>query len=412
VVERLTIDHVGQRGDGVGYAAGEALFVPYTLAGEIIEAEPVAGHAERRHLIHVETPSTERIAPFCIYFGRCGGCAIQHWQPDPYQAWKRQTVVDTLAHARIECPVDPIIDAHGAGRRRITVHARRGGDGNLRVGFAAAASHAIIAIDDCPILDPGLKGALDAARALAELLKPTNKPLDIQVTAASNGLDIDVRGTGPLPAPLIAALSRLAETHKLARLTRHGELVLMRNPPMIQVGAAQVVLPPGSFLQATAAGEEALAALVVKYCKGSKVIADLFCGVGPFALRLAAKSRIVAFDSDAGAILSLQQAAKDTSGLKPIQAAVRDLFHRPMVAQELRDIDAVVFDPPRQGAQAQAEKLAASKIPTVVAVSCNVQSFVRDARILIDGGYKIDSVTPVDQFRHTPHVELVARFRR
>ncbi|MDB5504410.1 MAG: rRNA m(5)U939 methyltransferase [Tardiphaga sp.] len=412
MVERLTIDHVGQRGDGVGYAAGEALFVPYTLAGEIIEAEPVAGHAERRHLIHVETPSTERIDPFCTYFGRCGGCAIQHWQPDPYQAWKRQTVVDTLAHARIECPVDPIIDAHGAGRRRITVHARRGGDGNLRVGFAAAASHAIIAIDDCPILDPGLKGALDAARALAELLKPTNKPLDIQVTAASNGLDIDVRGTGPLPAPLIAALSRLAETHKLARLTRHGELVLMRNPPMIQVGAAQVVLPPGSFLQATAAGEEALAALVVKYCKGSKVVADLFCGVGPFALRLAAKSRIVAFDSDAGAILSLQQAAKDTSGLKPIQAAVRDLFHRPMVAQELRDIDAVVFDPPRQGAQAQAEKLAASKIPTVVAVSCNVQSFVRDARILIDGGYKIDSVTPVDQFRHTPHVELVARFRR
>jgi 23S rRNA (uracil1939-C5)-methyltransferase len=412
VVERLTIDHVGQRGDGVTFAGGEALFVPYTLAGETIDAERVAEHPERRHLLRVETASAERIDPFCSYFGRCGGCAIQHWQPDPYQAWKRQIVIDTLAHAKIECPVDPIIDAHGAGRRRLTVHARRGSDGALRVGFAAAASHAIIAIDDCPILDPGLKGALDAARALADLLKPTNKPLDIQVTAASNGLDVDVRGTGPLPTPMIATLSRLAEQHKLARLTRHGELVIMRSPPVIEVGTAQVVLPPGSFLQATAAGEEALAALVVKACKGSKYIADLFCGVGPFALRLAAKSRIAAFDSDAGAILSLQQAAKETSGLKPIRAEVRDLFRRPLVPQELRDYDAVVFDPPRQGAQAQVEKLAASKIAVVVAVSCNVQTFARDARILIDGGYKIESVTPVDQFRHTPHVELVARFKR
>jgi 23S rRNA (uracil1939-C5)-methyltransferase len=412
VGERLTIDHVGQRGDGVTFAGGETLFVPYTLAGETIDAERVGDHPERRHLLRVETASAERIDPFCMYFGRCGGCAIQHWQPDPYQAWKRQIVIDTLAHAKIECPVDPIVDAHGAGRRRITVHARRGSDGALRVGFAAAASHAIIAIDDCPILDPGLKGALDAARALADLLKPTNKPLDIQITAASNGLDVDVRGTGPLPTPIIATLSRLAEQHKLARLTRHGELVIMRSPPVIEVGSAQVVLPPGSFLQATAAGEEALAALVVKACKGSKYIADLFCGVGPFALRLAAKSRIAAFDSDAGAILSLQQAVKETSGLKPIKAEARDLFRRPLVPQELRDYDAVVFDPPRQGAQAQVEKLAASKIAVVVAVSCNVQTFARDARILIDGGYKIESVTPVDQFRHTPHVELVARFKR
>ncbi|MDB5632523.1 MAG: rRNA m(5)U939 methyltransferase [Tardiphaga sp.] len=412
MVERLTIDHVGQRGDGVTFAGGEALFVPYTLAGETIDAERVGEHPERRHLLRVETASAERIDPFCTYFGRCGGCAIQHWQPDPYQAWKRQIVIDTLAHAKIECPVDPIIDAHGAGRRRITVHARRGSDGALRVGFAAAASHAIIAIDDCPILDPGLAGALDAARALADLLKPTNKPLDIQITAASNGLDVDVRGTGPLPTPMIATLSRLAEQHKLARLTRHGELVIMRSPPVIEVGTAQVVLPPGSFLQATAAGEEALAALVVKACKGSKYIADLFCGVGPFALRLAAKSRIAAFDSDAGAILSLQQAVKETSGLKPIKAEARDLFRRPLVPQELRDYDAVVFDPPRQGAQAQVEKLAASKIAVVVAVSCNVQTFARDARALIDGGYKIESVTPVDQFRHTPHVELVARFKR
>jgi 23S rRNA (uracil1939-C5)-methyltransferase len=412
VVERLDIDHVGHRGDGVAFAGGQTVFVPYTLGGESVDVDAVDGHPDRRQLMRIERASAERIAPFCRYFGRCGGCAIQHWQPQAYGAWKRGIVVDTLKHAGIECAVDELIDAHGAGRRRITVHARRGGDGELRVGFAAASSHAIVAIDDCPILDPGLRGALDAARALAEVLKPTSKPLDIQLTAVNDGLDVDVRGSGPLPTAMIATLSEVARKHRLARLTRHGELVLMRTPPTIAVGKAQVTLPPGSFLQATVAGEEALAALVTAHCKRAKHIADLFCGVGPFALRLAATSRIAAFDSDAGAVTALQKAATSTSGLKPVKAEARDLFRRPLMPQELRDYDTVVFDPPRQGAQAQVTQLAASKIPVVVAVSCNVATFARDARILIDGGYRIESVTPVDQFRHTPHVELVARFRR
>ncbi|SDT55566.1 class I SAM-dependent RNA methyltransferase [Bradyrhizobium canariense] len=410
MAERVVIDHVGHRGDGAGFAGGESLFVPYTLGGEIVEVEPVAGHPDRKHLLRIERASTERITPFCRYFGACGGCAIQHWQPEAYRAWKRQIVTDTLAHAGIECEVDALIDAHGAGRRRITVHARRGDDGELRTGFAAANSHAIVAIDDCPILDPALRGALDAARALAEALKPAGKPLDIQITAADNGLDIDVRGSGPLTSADIAVLSDLAQRHGLARLTRHGELVLMRTPPTVAIGTARLNLPPGSFLQATRAGEEALAALVIQHCKRAKHIADLFCGVGPFALRLAAIARVSAFDSDAGAVTALQKAAASASGLKPIKAETRDLFRRPLMPQELRDYDAVVFDPPRQGAQAQVRQLAASKISSIIAVSCNVATFVRDARSLIDGGYKIENVTPVDQFRHTPHVELVARF--
>ena len=155
-----------------------------------------------------------------------------------------------------------------------------------------------------------------------------------------------------------------------------------------------------------------ISALVAEDCRRAKHLADLFCGVGPFALRLAEKSRVSAYDNDAGAITSLQKAVASTSGLKPVRAEARDLFRRPLVAEELRDFDAVVFDPPRQGAQAQAERLAASKVPLVIAVSCNVATFARDARILIEGGYKIEGVTPVDQFRHTPHVELVARFTR
>jgi 23S rRNA (uracil1939-C5)-methyltransferase len=408
----LVIDHVGHRGDGVAFAGGESVFIPYTLDGEAVEVAPVAGHPDRGRLLRIDRASAERIPPFCRYFGGCGGCAIQHWQPEAYRAWKRRIVVDTLAHAGIECEVDPLVDAHGSGRRRITVHARRGSDGEWRVGFAAANSHAIVAIDECPILDPALHGAFDASRALAEILEPAGKPLDIQVTVVSNGLDVDIRGSGPLPAAMIASLSRVAEQHRLVRLTRHGELVLMRTPPMIAIGTAQLTLPPGSFLQATVAGEEALAARVAAHCQRARHIADLFCGVGPFALRLAAKTRVSAFDNDAGAVTALQKAASATSGLKPVKAEARDLFRRPLMPQELRDYDIVVLDPPRQGALTQVQQLAVSRIPAVVAVSCNVATFARDARILIGGGYRIEGVTPIDQFRHTPHVELVARFKR
>lgn len=415
MVERVTIDHVGHRGDGVSLTAGDALYVPYTLRGETVEVDHVAGsHPDRRKLLAVDIASPERIEPFCPHFGVCGGCAIQHWATEPYHAWKRNIVAETLAQAGIDCEVAPLVDAHGAGRRRVTLHGRFGTHDVLKVGFSAASSHDVIPIHRCPILDPALDGALDAAWALAEPLTskmPVTKPLDIQVTATANGLDVDVRGSGPLPTPLVTALSRVAEQHRLARLTRHGELVLQRLPPILQMGRAEVTLPPGSFLQATVAGEETLASLVAGCIGKAKEVLDLFCGVGPFALRLAEKARITAYDNDAGAIAALAKAAR-TPGLKPIKAEPRDLFRRPLVPPELRDFDAVVFDPPRQGAQAQALKLAASKVPVVIAVSCNVATFARDARLLIDGGYRIDTIVPVDQFRHTPHVELVARFTR
>jgi 23S rRNA (uracil1939-C5)-methyltransferase len=411
--ERLVIDHVGHHGDGVALAPAQNIYVPYTLGGETVEVETVPGrHPDRRRLTRVEIASPERIEPFCPHFGVCGGCAIQHWEAGAYRAWKRELVVSALAQAGIDCEVAPLVDAHGAGRRRMTLHARMGTHEVLKVGFASAGSHDIVPIDRCPILDPQLGGAIEAAWAVAEPLIGMGKPLDIQVTATNNGLDVDVRGSGALSTALITTLSHIAQQQRLARLTRHGELVLLRSSPDISIGAAQVTLPPGSFLQATIAGEETLAALVSEHCKRAKHIADLFCGVGPFALRLATKSRVTALDSDAGAVTALQKAATLTSGLKPVRAEPRDLFRRPLMPQELRDYDTVVFDPPRQGAQAQVTQLAASKVAIVVAVSCNVTTFARDARILIDGGYRIDGVTPVDQFRHTPHVELVARFRR
>jgi 23S rRNA (uracil1939-C5)-methyltransferase len=305
-----------------------------------------------------------------------------------------------------------LIDAHGDGRRRATFHARRGTHDVLEVGFSAARAHRVIAIDRCPILAKSLDGALPAAWAIAEALQPKKKPLDIAATATDAGLDIDVRGSGPLTAPLTAALARVAAAHNLARLTRHSELVVQHRAPTLRIGAATVPLPAAAFLQATAEGEAALARLVVSACAGATKIADLFCGIGPFALRLAESARVLAVDNDAAALSALKRAAASTSGLKPVEVQERDLFKDPLLASELRRFDAVVFDPPRQGAQAQARALAASGVPLVVAVSCNAGTFARDAAELVHGGYRLAEATPVDQFRYSEHVEIVARLER
>ncbi|HLK81175.1 MAG TPA: RNA methyltransferase [Xanthobacteraceae bacterium] len=412
MVERLTIKTIGSRGDGVALSDAGAIYVPYALPGETVEVDPWPGHADRRNLRRVETASPARIKPICPHFGVCGGCALQHWDAAPYRAWKRELVAAHLDHAGVAASVAALIDAHGEGRRRAVFHARRATHDILEVGFAALHAHRIIPIDRCPILAPGLTGAVDAAWAIAEALKPIAKPLDIQVTASDAGIDVDVRGSGPLAPPLVLALARVAETHKLARITRHGELVTQRAVPTVRIGRAAVELPPGAFLQATALGEETLARLVLEHVGGAKAVADLFAGVGPFALRLAERARVLAADSDADAIRALRRAGAATSGLKPIAAVDRDLFRRPFVAQELAGINAVVFDPPRQGAEAQARELARSRVPLVVAVSCNPATFARDAKILIEGGYRLGEATPVDQFRYSAHVEVVARLTR
>jgi 23S rRNA (uracil1939-C5)-methyltransferase len=324
-------------------------------------------------------------------------------------------VIEALVQAGFDAGVgalvDPLVDAHGEGRRRAVFHAWRRERDVLEVGFAALRAHHVVAIDHCPVLAPALAGAIEAAWAIAEALMAERKPLDIQVTASEAGLDVDVRGSGPLTSPRVSELARLAETHRLARLTRHGETIAQRAQPTVTMGRASVVLPPGAFLQATAAGEAALAALVLEHCGAAKSIGDLFAGVGPFALRLAERAKVTAADQDEDAVAALKEAAK-TPRLKPIIAERRDLFARPYIAKELARLDAVVFDPPRQGAQTQAHELATSAVPMVVAVSCNPLTLARDAKILVDGGYRLTRITPVDQFLYSAHVELVARFER
>lgn len=397
---RLKLTEMGRHGEAMGEVDGRPVYVPYALSGEVVEADISGSHALLRDIV---TPSPERIDPFCPHFTRCGGCQIQQWQSETYRLWKRGLVATALKNQGIAAEVEPLIDAQGEGRRRATLHVKRTTEGVI-AGFNAARSHDIHPLDHCPILVPALAPAFEIARRIGALIGDC----DVAFTASETGLDVDVT-TKRKPTPALAAL---VETERLGRLSVNREPLVTRIAPEVSAGTASVRLPAGSFLQATRAGEATLAMLVIENIGKAKYVADLFCGVGVFALRLAGKTRVFAADSDRAAIAALTEATRKASGLKPVEAKARDLFREPLVARELKDFDAVVFDPPRVGAEAQARQLAKSTVKAVIAVSCDPASFARDARLLIEGGYRLTRVTPVDQFAFTAHVEVVALFQR
>ncbi|AWB24057.1 class I SAM-dependent RNA methyltransferase [Methylobacterium currus] len=408
--ETLDIARLGLRGDGV---TADGVVVPGALPGETVRAQAEEGtRPPRARLDAVLNPSADRIEPFCPYFGTCGGCAIQHLAPPPYAEWKRDLVVGALARAGIEAPVAPLLDAHGSGRRRITLHVRAG-EGGPVAGFMAARSHALVAIDHCPITEAALHRAPEVARRVSRPLGGGGgKPLDVQVTATAGGLDVDIRGHGPASDRVRQALVLLAGELDLARLSLHGDVLIVRRPPEIPAGRSRLVPPAGGFLQATADGEATLARLVVEGVGKAKRVVDLFSGAGAFSLALAEAHTVHAVEGEAAALTALDRAFRETAGLRTITTERRDLFRRPLLAPELDRYDAAVFDPPRAGAEAQSARLAESKVPVVVGVSCDAGSFARDAALLVRGGYRLEAVTPVDQFRHSPHVEIVGVFRR
>lgn len=393
----VEITALGQRGEGVAESDGKRVYVPFSLPGETVEAE-IDG--ERGRLTAVLTPSVHRIVPFCPHFGVCGGCQLQHLDAETYAAFKRDLVVTALSHLGVETTVEPLVDARGNGRRRATLHARREG-----AGYMAYHTHSLHPIDHCPILVPALANAPAMARAIFGAVGDC----DVAFTATLTGIDIAVR---PARRARAERLTPLAQRFKLARLSLDGEPVIQAQAPVVRVGKAVVELPPASFLQATEAAEARLGDLVLAGLAGAREIADLFCGIGPFALRLAEAARVYAADSDKAAITALVRAHNRARGLKAVTAVRRDLFREELTALELERFDGLVFDPPRAGAEAQAKQIARAKVPTVVAVSCEPKTFARDARILIDGGYRLERVTPVDQFAYSTHVELVGVFRR
>jgi len=281
-------------------------------------------------------------------------------------------------------------------------------DSRWRSGFMEAGTHTLVPIDTCPILVPRLQYAPQIAAQLGELFGNC----DVSVTVADNGLDVAIKAERKMADKAVAQFGTFMQRHGITRVALNGHSFTQSQPPVITMGRARVGLTVGGFLQATQKGEETLVALVQEQMKKVRHVADLFCGIGPFALRLAEQAQVTAIDSDKAAIASLQNTLRNTKGLKPVKAEVLDLFHNPLTAMELADFDLVVLDPPRAGAEAQCNWLAKSRVKRVAYVSCDVQSFVRDAAILVKAGFKLGTVTPVDQFKYSPHLELVAAFRR
>ena len=407
----LTIDAVGGEGDGV---APGPVFVPFTLPGERVVA---TGGGERRDLQEVLSASADRVEPPCPHFGACGGCALQHWAHQPYLAWKLERLDATLQRQQIETEILPPFAAAPATRRRVALHARRGTREAARLGYKARKSWDLVDIAVCPISDPAIQAAIPALKRLAApLLEHPKSAPTLHVTLTEDGLDIDISGverkSGGLSADARVQLAERAAEAGFARVTLDGEAAYLARQPRVRLGAATVSLPPGAFLQATPQAQAAMAAFVADAAAGAHRIADLFCGVGTFTFPLAAIAPVHAADFDPAAIRALGSALASVPGLKAVTAEARDLVRRPVLAEELKKTDLAVFDPPRAGALEQTAELARSGVARVIGVSCNPATFARDARALIDAGFALDRVLPVDQFLWSPHIELVGVFSR
>lgn len=401
---RLVISRLGAQGDGVADTAEGPVFVPFALPGETVT---VAREKNRATLLAVLEESPLRVTPPCRHFGECGGCALQHLDHTAYLAWKREKVVEALAARRVEAPVAEIVPCAPQSRRRAVFSARRG-DRGIVLGYNRALSHDLIDITECPILVPAIVDALPLLRHLAGIVAATRDAFRLTVTHTDSGLDIAVEGSGPLSETARRAAADFVIRERLARLTVDGEIVIEPVKPVVTFGPATVAPPPGAFLQAVASAEASMADLVTAHLAKAKRVADLFSGSGTFALRLAARSEVHAVEADAAALAALDRGFRFATGLRKVTVEKRDLFRRPLTFKELNLFDGVVFDPPRAGAEDQSKQIARSDVPKVAAVSCNPQTLARDLAILVEGGYRVLSVTPVDQFLWSPHVEAVA----
>lgn len=401
----FTIESVGAKGDGVGVVDGASVFVPLALPGEVWRRNE-AGDFD------CVTPLADRASPPCRHFGVCGGCVAQHMPADLYAAWKQDAVRHAFQQQGIAIEPEPLLVVATGSRRRCVLTAQRE-DGEIRLGYHRMRSHDLVALEMCPILTDDITRAFEGFKKLVGLLLAGSGSVRLTVLSSDGGLDVDVGGDCRTLTPdLRRELATAVEAAGLARLTVDGDPIVQLNQPALTMADVAVPVPSGVFVQATAQSEAGMAALVADAARSSKRVADLFCGVGTFTYALARRSRVVALDSDRDALAALAAARDGASGLKPIEVRPRDLMREPLSRKELEPFDCVVFDPPRAGAEAQSKMLAKSQVPTVIAVSCNPATLARDARILIDGGYELQSIHPIDQFLFSAHVECVGVFRR
>jgi len=400
----VEITRLGAQGDGIAETP-RPVYVPFALPGERWRVAEGEGNALLR-------AHPARAAPVCPHFGSCGGCVAQHMPEEIYVAWKRAMVTDAFRHRGIDAPVGPLHRVPGASRRRVTLYARRDGKA-LHLGFHRRGTHHIVDIAECPIAVPQIVAVLPALREMLEPALTGRAEAAVHVLATTTGLDVQLSFTHAAAlSKQYAHLTAQAARHGFARLTVDRETLLQARTPSLAFDDVAVGPPPGGFVQAVAEAEQEMIRLVVAAAGKARRIADLFCGIGTFALPLARSRRVLAVDAREDAVAALAAAARHARGRKPVETKVRDLFRTPLSAKELEGFDAVVLDPPAQGAKAQIEQIARSRAVSVIYVSCDPGTLARDARVLLDAGLSLESVTPIDQFLYSAHVEAVAVFRR
>jgi len=398
-MELSRIVRLGHLGDGI---AEDGTLHPLTLPGDGIRADDGS-----------RVPSADPIHenPVCPHFGTCGGCALQHATDAFISQWKQDVVRRALVARGVKAPLRNMHVSPAKSRRRVVFSGRRTKK-TERVGFHRRGSDEIVALETCHVILPGMLDLLPVVRSLVRLGVSRSREVKVSLTASDGGWDIDVREAKSLDGPLREELARQARRADLARLSWNGEAVVVLRPPVQRFGTAQVVPPPGAFLQATTDAEAFLVSAVQRAVGDATRVADLFCGCGTFALPLAAGAEVLAVEAEQSYLDALDAGWRGADALRKVTTARRDLFRRPVLASEFKGIDAVVIDPPRAGAEAQMHEVAGSDIASVAAVSCHPVSFARDAAILVGAGFGLDWIDIVDQFRWSPHVELVARFSR
>lgn len=406
---QLVIQRLGAQGDGIADHEGQQVFVPLTLPGETVMAEL---DGDRARLVEILTAAPDRAPPKCSHYGECGGCTLQHLSDEAYASFKRDHLAMHLSYAGIKADIEPTIIAPPHSRRRAVFSAHRTG-GDVAIGFHGRRSHRIVPITDCAVIRPALQALLPGLREIAILAAPPRDALQLVATETLTGIDLAMNGASPkLPADIRALLSQTANKLNLARLSINGDVAMERTPPILRMGGIDVVPPPGGFVQATAESETAMAKIVVESLIGAEKAVDLFCGAGTFTLPLAAHASVHAVEGEVSGLQALGRAIRKVKDIKPITTEKRDLFRQPLTQIDLSRFDAAVIDPPRAGAEAQTRELALSGIRRIAMVSCNAQTFARDLRILLDAGFKLDRLVPIDQFLWSPHVEIVASLKR
>lgn len=418
--ENVVITKIAQQGDGEALLAdGTRVFVPLTLPGDEISVQPGGKRGDGLTGSVLEYQKQQpRSEPICGVYGKCGGCQLQHLPAEDYTAWKIQYVKTALSRHGFDLELRPLRQMQIASRRRATLALVMTQDGPV-LGYNEAYADRIVGMDGCPLLVEPLAKLWAPLRELAKVILPTPSRADIAMTAANeDALEIVIISDAELDLEKRETLAQFAETHDIARLAwqrsrQSPEPISARRDVVLNFGDVQIALPIGGFLQPSRVGQETLQELVSDGVGDARRVADLYCGVGTFTFHFARMGKhVLAVDDHADQIVALNRAAgrHDLGGR--IETKVRDLKESPIFSTDLVGLDAVIFDPPRAGARGQAEYLADSVVPKIIAVSCNPATLARDLRILVDGGYTIDHITPVDQFPMTYHVEAVAVLSR